>query len=491
MPVPQIAVDKILMWRHNAIQFVRDEFNVEPDAWQAEYLKAYCDKNHSRMRIALLACAGPGKTACMCWTAWHFLACFGRPGDHPKGIAIAITRDNLRDNFWPEMQKWRGRSPYLTEKFEWTKERIFAIDHPEDWFFSARSWPQTADAETQGKTLSGVHSRYVMFVIDESAEIPSTVLRAAEQALSETGVAFGRIVQSGNPTSKNGMLYESTRIPDQWKIINISGDPDDPMRSPRIDIEWAKKQIEQYGRDNAWVQSYILGQFPTSSTNTLLSVEDVENAMGRMLTQEEYVGSQVRLGIDVARMGDDATVIMRRQGKRADFKPVTMRGSTGQEIASKVIYNKTEYKSEKEFVDNTGGYGHSCIDFLNVQGYHPIPVNFSQKANDQDHFFNRRAEMWWNMSEWIKKGGSLPNIPSIAKQFHGIEYMYKNDKILIEPKEIIKSKIGRSPDHADALALTFALPEQSPLGQDRRELRHLTSYDPFQDSKEPVYESIV
>lgn len=461
-----------------------EEFGFYPDKWQDEYLRAFLDKDSKRMRIALLACAGPGKTAVMCISAWIFLSCFGRKGDHPKGIALAVTGDNLKDNFWAEMSKWQGRSKYLMAKFKWTKTRIFAKENPEKWFLSARTWPQSADAETQGRTLSGAHSRYILFVIDESAEIPTTVLKAAEQALSETGVEFGRIVQAGNPTSKNGMLYEATRLVEQWKTISITGDPDDPMRSPRIDIEWARDQISKYGRDNSWVQSYILGQFPTSSINTLLSVEEVEEAMARQLMPGDYEDAQLRLGIDIAREGNDSTVIMTRQGRNADFSPVQLRETNGKRIADKVIYEKAERGSEMELFDNTGGWGGSAIDFMTTKGYNPIPINFSQKANDEVHFFNRRAEMWWKMAEWVKTGGSLPNIPHIAKQFHSPQYSYKGDKILLEPKDLIKARIGRSPDHADALALTFAVPERpkrDPVEEIlRRKPEHQTEYDVFE-----------
>jgi len=417
----------------------------------------------------------------MSWCLWHFLTCYGDSSNHPKALAIAVTRDNLRDAFWPEMSKWMNQSRWIKEHFEWTKERIFHKSYPEDWFLSARSWPQSADSETQGKTLSGIHAKYVMFMIDESAEIPTTVLRAAEQALSETGVEFGRIIQSGNPTSKNGMLYAASRIPDQWEIISITGDPEDPMRSPRIDMDWAKKQIEQYGRDNSWVQTYILGQFPTSSTNTLLSPEEVEEAMGRSLHKDTYIDSEVRLGIDVARQGDDSTVIFRRQGLRADWNPIQMRNVTGKVISDRIISEKGLTGSAKEFIDDTGGWGASAIDFLNTAGYRPVPVNFSQKANDAERYFNRRAEMLWSMAEWVKKGGSLPNMPHIANEFHAPEYSYKGNKILIEPKELYKKRIGKSPDFADALALTFALPEQAkahPLDFLKKR-KHTVDFDPF------------
>jgi hypothetical protein len=223
----------------------------------------------------------------------------------------------------------------LEQAFTWTKTRIVANDHPETWFFSARSFPKSASPEEQGKTLSGLHSKFVLFVIDESGAIPTTVLRAAEQALSNKP-AFGKILQAGNPISLEGMLYAAaTQLAAQWHIIRVTGDPDDPKRSPRIDKAWAEHQIQTYGRDNPWVMSYILGQFPPSSLNSLLGPEDVRAAMQRELPITAYNWAQARLGVDVARFGDDRTVIFPRQGKRA-FAPQIMRHARDSAVSTDI-----------------------------------------------------------------------------------------------------------------------------------------------------------
>jgi hypothetical protein len=97
-----------------------------------------------------------------------------------------------------------------------------------------------------GKTLSGLHSKYVLALVDESGAIPLTVLRAAEQALSNC--TFGKIVQAGNPISLDGMLYAAASPRRHlWHVIRITADPDDPNRSPRVDLAWAREQIATYG----------------------------------------------------------------------------------------------------------------------------------------------------------------------------------------------------------------------------------------------------
>lgn len=477
-----VAAAQIRQWREFPEVFVRQQFGVEPDLWQLDTLRAFADP--ATPRISLQACAGPGKTAAMAWCAWNFLSCYGDKGEHPKGVACAVTWDNLRDNLWPELAKWQARSPYLAHAFTWTHERISANDHPETWFLAARSWPKSASAEEQGKTLSGLHGQFVLALIDESGAIPLTVLRAAEQALS-TRPTFGKILQAGNPLTLDGMLYAAAvPLRAQWHVIRITGDPDDPRRSPRIDLAWAREQIANYGRDNPWVKAYILGQFPPASLNALLGVEEVEAAMARHYTAEQYQWAQKRIGVDVARYGDDRTVLFPRQGLVASA-PVVLRhardSAVAVDIANRVMAGKLKWGSELEFFDATGGWAAGAVDILRSNRYSPIDVQFAARATDP-RFANKRAEIWFHMAEWVQRGGALPKIPALVTELTAPTYLFKGGKFLLEGKDQIKKRLGASPDLADALALTFGLPDApgALFGNVRSPGGHAaTEFDPY------------
>lgn len=461
---------------------IQKEFGVDPDIWQKKALRAYSSKDYKIFRLSLQACAGPGKSAVLAWCGWWFLLTQGETGSHPKGAVISVTQDNLKDNLWAEFSKWQQRSPMLMNIFTWTKSRIFAKDHPETWFLAARSFNKSANAEEQGRTLSGIHSKYVLFLIDESGDIPTTVLKAAEQALSTADKEFGRVVQAGNPTSHDGMLYAAQSVlADDWHVVRITGDPDDPDRSPRIDHDWAVKQIQTYGRDDPWVMSYILGRFPKSSINTLLSVDEVEDAMSkRTLSKEQYKFAQKRLGVDVARFGYDSNIIFPRQGLRA-FNYVEMRKARSHEVAARAMKAKRDWGSELELVDGTGGYGSGVIDSMIQAGVSPVEVQFAGKATD-GRYYNKRSEMWFEMAEWCKRGGVLPRCPILKKELTAPTYSFKNGKFILESKEQIKERLGFSPDRADGLALTFAMPDMP--GQNSPEMifqgqGYKSDYDPL------------
>jgi len=476
-------------WRNNATKFAWDNFKFEPDKWQQLALDVLPSMSPEHMRIAMQACAGPGKSALLAIAGWYALACYGYKGHHPKGAAISITAQNLKDNLWAELSKWQSKSPYLMEKFEWTQQRIFAKDHPATWFLAAKSFSKTANVEEQGRTLSGQHSEYVFYLIDESGDIPVQVLRSAEQGLS--GVKWGKIIQAGNPTSLDGMLYAAaTTLKDKWFVIRITGDPDDPMRSSRIDIKWAREQIATWGRDNPWVMSFILGLFPPSSINTLLGPDEVAAAMNRHLTIDKYEWSQKRLGCDPARYGDDSTIIFPRQGLAA-FKYVEMKNAPSNDIAARLISAKLNWKGgpgEMEFVDDTGGFGSGVIDNMRQAGYTPQAIHFASKAID-NRYLNKRSEMWFEMAQWVKRGGALPKCAKLAKELTTPTYTADKGQLILEPKDMIKKRLLFSPDRADALALTFALPDMpgtkrlpggiiySPSGTYNQ--GHEVEYDPY------------
>ena len=454
------AASRISHWRSHPVDFVKELFEVEPDAWQKDVLEAFAS-GRPKVRIAMKSSAGPGKTACLAWCAWNFLLCYGSKGQHPKGAAVAVTEDNLRDNLWPEMSKWQQRTNLLSEKFTWTKSRIFAKDHPTTWWLSARTYSKTADPEEQGRTLSGLHSDYMLYLIDESGDIPPAVLRSAEQGLGSG--KWGRIIQAGNPTSQDGMLYHAVATQrDRWDVVTISGDPDDPKRSQRVDIEWARQQIADYGRDNPWVMAYVLGQFPPNNLDTLISLEVVEAAMRRKLRPDTYDWAQKRLGVDVARQGSDATVLFPRQGLMT-WMPVMMRHKPMEkpsvDISNRGIAAKRKWGSEREYFDDTVGWAHGALDVFRAAGYDSaVAVDFGGKTVDK-RYANFRAMMWMSMADWLKNGGALPYIPELIKELTAPTYGYQGGKFLLEPKKLIKKRLGFSPDRADALALTWAEPE--------------------------------
>ena len=467
----------LVKWTEHPVEMVRDLWDVDPDPWQEEVLEAF---PHSP-RMAMKASKGVGKTALEAWLVWNFML----TRINPKIACVAIDGPNLRDNLWTEIALWRSKCPLLQSMYEWTAKRVFHRLYPDTWFCSARTWPKTADREQQSATLAGLHADYIMFVLDESGGMPSAIMASAEAALSSC--VEGHIVQAGNPTHLSGPLYDAcTKAKRLWYVVQINADPDNPKRASRVSVEWAKEQIELYGADNPWVLVNVLGQFPPASINALIGPEEIEAAMGRMYRADQLQGSSRTLGIDVARFGDDASVICRRMGLQVwPFSRYrNLNSIQGAGITAR-IWN--EFGADACFLDATGGYGAGWEDQLRAMKRNPIPINFSAQAHNPGRFFNKRAEMYWDAVEWIKRGGALPRGPGSAELLASrtqTTYSFKGDRIILEDKAQIKDRLGFSPDEADAFVLTFAEPISATLQtQLPARNRPMQDYNPY---AEPV-----
>lgn len=247
------ASRRLKSWRENPLLFAWENFRFEPDEWQKDFLQALGGGYNPVRRVAAKACTGPGKTAVLAIAGWHRLSCFGRKNEHPKGAALSITKDNLKDNLWPELSAWQKRSEFLTSQFTWGAERIKSNDHPEDWFLAARSVARDADEEAIGSALSGLHCAFPFILLDETGDMHPTIGKKANQIFTGSPVD-ALIAAAGNPTSVSGLLYEIfTHLRDQWIVFTITADPDDPKRTPRVSIEHARAEINAHGRDNPWI----------------------------------------------------------------------------------------------------------------------------------------------------------------------------------------------------------------------------------------------
>jgi phage terminase large subunit len=460
--VPDAVRAEMQHWYDDPIYFARKELKMEPDPAQVDLLTAFADP--SIQRIAIKSNKGPGKTAGLAVCAWNFLA----TRKHPRMAACSISKDNLMDNLWPELAKWQRHSKYLSTKFKWTKSRIFSIDHPETWWLSARSWSQTAEKEQQSLTMAGLHSDNTLALFDESGGIPDGVMATGDATLATIGGEH-RIIQTGNPTHVEGPLYRACTTERQlWHLIEITGDPDDPKRSPRISIQWAREQIEKYGKDNPWVLVNVFGQFPPGSITSLLGPDEVSTAMQRHLQTTMYSHEAKILGVDPGRFGGARSVIFPRQGLAA-HAPVVLRPNRTQKdwtgaFAGRIGQAFEKWGADVCFIDDTGGWGAGILDTLVAGGYNAIGVGFAANALDR-RYQNRRAEMHFAAADWVKKGGALPFLPELQREATATNYWFRKT-FQIEEKEQVKEKIGESPDLWDAFVLTFAQPVAPRTGLD-------------------------
>jgi hypothetical protein len=482
---PTEAAEAMVVWIDDPVQYVRDVFGAEPDDWQRDALYSYRDND----RTALVACKGPGKTTAEAWCGWWSLSLWA----HANGIAISITQDNLKDNLWKELAVWYARSPWLQWSFDFKKQRIIAYEAPDTWWLSARAFSQDARPDQQANTLAGLHSQTHVFILcDESSDYPPGVMPAAEGIFTNRGVGgiVARLLQAGNPTRSEGPLYDAAVTHRRrWNVIHITGDPADPKRSPRIDLEYAQSLIDEYGRDDAFVMVNILGQFPKSGSDKLLGPADVQAAVERAVHPREFARDAKVMGVDVASVGTAKSVATLRQGSYV-IGSRAWRIEDTHELADQIALLVSERDPDRVFID-VGGVGRGVYDRLRHLGLERVlvAVDFGGQASDPTRWYDKRSEMWCRMADAVKKWLAIPDSPGLRADLLAprkqLEVKGKHTVLKLESKKEMSRRGIPSPDDGDALALTFANPVQ-PRPRDAAEAaeareRHQTvhQYNPY------------
>ena len=485
------VIRRLQSWRQSSKTFIAENFGpglpIGLDPWQAEACDAW---DRGDQRIALCACKGPGKSALLAMLIWQFLS----TRRQSKVAATSISGDNLRDCLWTELAKWQQYSPFLMAAFEWQKERIIARDKPDLHWAAARTWSKSADVAQQADTLAGLHADFILFVIDEAGGVPDAVSVSAEAALS-TG-RESRFLIAGNPTECEGPLWNAcNRDKALWTVINITGDPDDPKRSRRIKVEWARQQIAQHGANNPWVLANVFGKFPPSSPNIFIPRQLVMEARKRQAVA--HMHDAFTIAVDVARFGDDEAVITFKKGLDMRTHPaIRLRNLDNMQLAARVADEAIHYQADAVFVDG-GGNGGGVVDRLfqlNIRNV--IEVQFGGKSDrieyqgDTAVYDNKSAEMWGRGRTWLKHG-AIEDSDELENEMCQRQYFYNQrygrDAIALESKEDMKKRGLASPSWADSVFLHFAYPVQKTVtaGRDHAEymlpavVQH--DYDPYRE----------
>ena len=237
-------------------------------------------------------------------------------------------------------------------------------------------------------------------------------------------------------------------------------------------------ELERMKRDMSAdaVRQELYCDFTASAYNVLITIDLVSKAVERNYQAEELRGAPVVLGVDVARFGNDRSVIFRRQGLMA-YEPIVYEDIDNMTLAARVMELSDRYKAQAVFID--AGRGEGVIDRCRQLGYDVVEVNFGAQATQKGKYINKRSEMWDDMKKWLEAGGCLPQNAQLKTELTTPEYDFDAaNRMRLESKEKIKERMGASPDVADALALTFAYPVHTNVQWAGRDTCN-TNYDPF------------
>jgi hypothetical protein len=422
----------------NAAGYVRDVLQVKDiEPWQLDVLN---DCSAGVPRIAVGSGHGIGKTALTAWVTHWFNAT--RP--NPQGIVTANTKNQLDSKTSRELSKWNERA-LNGSWFGKTTTRFFLKDAPETWFTSFIPW-----TEHNSEAFAGTHEKHVLIVFDEASAIADVIWDVCEGAMTQEGALW---LCFGNPTRNTGRFRECFgKFKHRWKTYCVDSREVSITNKAQI-AQW----IEDYGEDSDFIRVRVKGQFPRSGNLQFIPGDAVDKAMAADLPASPLIAKI--MGIDLARSGNCQNVIATRQGR--NVAPLRKwREADSMKTVTRIIQAIEEEKPDAVFLDG-GGLGGPIIDRVKELADPRIifEVNGGLPAMDSARYYNKRAEMWGGMRDFILAGADLPEDSELRDDLIGPEYGYSNkQQIQLEKKEDMAERGLASPDSGDAVALTFAYP---------------------------------
>ncbi|WP_439392351.1 terminase [Bradyrhizobium sp. PMVTL-01] len=432
-----------------------------PLDWQRDVLVAIRDgmSPDRALRIAIASGHGIGKSALVSWIIlWSISTCVDT-----IGVVTANTGDQLKLKTWVQLGKWH-RLSINAHWFEVTAKAIFSTDpeHAATWRIDAVTWN-----ETRTEAFAGLHNegKRIVLLYDEASGIPDSIWDVSTGALTDQNT---EIIWTafGNPTRNVGRFREcfpGGRFAHRWNPKQIDS-RDVPITNKAEIAEWEA----DYGEDSDFFRVRVKGVFPKAGTSQFISSELVSAAADPKRDAEVTLYDPLVMGVDVARFGDDQTVFRFRRGRDArSIKPMKFRGLDTMQIAARVAEAYARYQPDAIFIDN-GGFGAGVVDRCNYLHLPALGIDFGASPDNEIKgresgiwYYNKRAEMWGAMRDWLS-GGMIDDDPELVADLPAVEYGYamKNarDCIALEKKEHMKARGLSSPDNGDALALTFAHP---------------------------------
>jgi len=452
----------------NRLDFAKEIIGMKPTSQQIEVLNAMDEHDD----VVHKAGHGIGKSAISAALILHYMSC----RHEARVVCTAPSKHQLNDVLWSELSKWHRSmkvsdvGKMFADMFIWQKEKFFHRDFPATWFAATR----TATKDNP-EGIQGFHAEYVLKIFDEASAVPEAIYDVLEGA---TGTQETKKYMPGNPTRLDGTFYKAFNDKNLSNFyFKISSSCIDSPIAPK---DYAVKMAAKYGVDSNIYRIRVLGEFPKQDGDSFIPFDLVQSALVREGVTEDLSYPLV-LGVDVARFGDDDTVILPRRGNRT-YEYKILRHKNTMETVGEVARMANKLKANMIFVDVIG-VGAGVYDRLNQLGYPVTPVNAAESPATQPELYRKqRDELWGKCRDWLEtkcvrlwdneKG-------DLAGELTTPKYSIPNGKIVIESKDEMKKRGVASPNIADALNLTFALPSSEVGAIDIVGFDNVQSEQPF------------
>ena len=470
-PPKDDILQRQLSYRNHPADFADNVLNVQPWLKQREILNAVA--NHRK--VAVRSCNGAGKTfTAAIATLWWLMSY-----DNAIVITTAPSERQVKELLWREI-----RMLYMPHRDKiggkLTRTRLD---------FAPNRYAYGFSTNTEDR-FQGFHSGNILVIVDEASGVDEFIYYAITGILTTQNA---KLLMIGNPHGLAGTFYDAFhKSRKEFHTVHISAfdtpaftdagitaeniqhlqypepvnedtiEDEQPHPTPNTDIPlglstplWALGTFNQYGPQSSVYQTRVLGEFPEEANDTLIPLRDVEAAVRRPHVVQP--DDRPIMGVDIARFGDDKTVIIIRQGMLV-LHIEELRKSDLVNTTGRVITAAKEFKVKDIIVDEVG-IGAGVLDTLKVDNqFQTTGFNGGARADHVDKYLNLRAQIFDGLKQRFADGDiSIPNDPELISQLASLTYRYNaRGQLMLESKDVIKSHGMQSPDKADALAYAFA-----------------------------------
>lgn len=475
-------VDEIGGFTHDPLGFVEFAYDwghgeLEGEAvreWQADILGTIGKRlqnpktRHMPIQIAVASGHGIGKSALIGMIVqWGMSTC-----EDTKVVTTANTRAQLTTKTWPEVGTWHRRA-INAHWFTHQATSLHSTDPKREktWRADAVTW-----SVNNTEAFAGLHNKgkRIVVIFDEASSIDDKVWEVTKGALTDKDTEIIWIA-FGNPTRNTGAFKNCFTGDEKHRWITRQIDSRDVEGT---NLELFKEWIADKGINSDFVKVRVRGLFPNASLKQFITTADADGGFDRPLRETQYNWAPKTISVEPAWEGDDELVIGMRQGLRFDILRIMEKNDNDVTVASIVAGLEDEHQADAVFID--AGYGTGIVSVGRTLKRNWQLVWFGGQPSDPG-CLNKRSEMWRDMRDWLKEGGSYPKDPLMQQELIAPETIGRLDgKIQLESKKDMKHRGVPSPNRADCLAITFAYPVSHKLGiKSQGSSKTQVDYDPF------------
>lgn len=450
----QPIIDKIYQWREDAVLFVNEVLLInKPHVKITKQQKLFLDALPRQQKISIRSGHGTGKDASAAWAILWFLS----TRVFAKVVCTAPTARQLNDILWSEISKWM-RDSAIQPDFIIQRDKVFHKDAPKEWWARAVSPSVRADPDDQAETLAGFHGDHLLIVVDEASGVEDPVFIPIEGALTQED---NRVLLIGNPTKNRGYFHDTQfhpEISNAWFRLHW-----DSRDSENVKADYPLYMATKYGIDSNVFRIRVAGEPPLEDERTLIPLYWAEQCIGKQIEVAEE--EPIYIGVDVARYGEDKSVILPRHGLRV-LPWLSFQGMNTMTLSDQISMTYNDVNAEGCAVDVIG-VGAGVADYLRKKRMPGLfDVNVSWASSNPSKYALLRDELWWRVREKCMYGYySFPDVKApgdtlslgqeIANELSSPYYEFnRSGAVKVEAKKDMKKRGIASPNIADALCIT-------------------------------------